>query len=111
MFTSEQIGVKNSIDEFYIEDGGHKYLFWGSFSGIYGIELSDDGLSVKAGEKPRQIAGKFMEGTYIHKHDGYYYLFGSAGTCCKGSKGARTASHTDVRRASSDLMWTNRGDD
>ena len=86
MFTSEQIGVRNSIDEFYIEDSGHKYLFWGSFHGIYGIELSDDGLSVKAGEKPKQIAGTFMEGTYIHKHGGYYYLFGSAGTCCEGDK-------------------------
>jgi len=27
-----------------------------------------------------------MEGTYIHKHGRYYYLFGSAGTCCEGEK-------------------------
>ena len=33
MFTSETIGVNNSIDQFYIEDGGKKYLVWGSFWG------------------------------------------------------------------------------
>jgi arabinan endo-1,5-alpha-L-arabinosidase len=76
--------VQNSIDPFYIEDNGSKYLFWGSFRGIYGIELSDDGLSVKPGAEKVQIAGTLTEGTYICKHDGYYYLFGSAGTCCEG---------------------------
>lgn len=56
MFRSDEINVQNSIDPFYIDDNGHKYLFWGSFHGIYGIELSADGLSVKPGEKPRQVA-------------------------------------------------------
>ena len=84
MFRSNGIGVQNSIDPFYIEDGGKKYLFWGSFSGIYAIELADDGLKIKSGEKPKQIAGKAYEGTYIHKHGGYYYLFASVGSCCEG---------------------------
>lgn len=84
LFISNEIGVQNSIDPFYIEDNGHKYLFWGSFRGIYGIELSDDGLSIKDGAKKFQIAGTLTEGTYIIKHDGYYYLFGSAGSCCDG---------------------------
>lgn len=84
MFVSRDIGTQNSIDPFYIEDGGRKYLFWGSFSGIFGIELAEDGLSVKSGETPRQIAGTFMEAAYIKRHGGYYYLFGSAGTCCDG---------------------------
>lgn len=77
--------MQNSIDPFFIEEDGKKYLFWGSFRGIYGIELSDDGLSVKAGAKPVQIAGHQMEATYIHRRDGYYYLFGSNGTCCEGN--------------------------
>lgn len=82
LFTSEEIGVKNSIDPFFINDNGHNYLLWGSQHGIYGIELSDDGLKLK-GEK--QLVAKIsMEGTYVHYHDGYYYLFGSTGTCCKG---------------------------
>ena len=85
LFISEDIGVQNSIDPFYIEDGGKKYIFWGSFHGIYGIELSDDGMSIKPGSKPVQIAGNQMEATYIHRRDGYYYLFGSNGSCCEGN--------------------------
>ena len=58
LFISSEIGVQNSIDPFYIEDeDGRKFLFWGSFRGIYGIELSDDGLSVKDGAEKVQIAG------------------------------------------------------
>lgn len=90
MFRSNEINVQNSIDPFYIEDGGKKYLFWGSFRGIYGIELSDDGLSVKKGAKLRQVAGTAYEGTYIHKKDGYYYFFASIGTCCEGLKSTYT---------------------
>ena len=86
MFISKGIGIQNCIDPFYIEDGGRKYLFWGSFHGIYGCELSDDGMSLKAGAKPQQVAGSFMEGTYIKRRGGYYYLFGSAGTCCDGER-------------------------
>ena len=86
MFTSKSIDVQNSIDGFYIEDNGKKYLFWGSFRGIYGIELTDDGLAVKPGAEKKQVAGTFMEGTYIHRHDGYYYLIGSTGSCCEGER-------------------------
>ena len=85
LFISSEIEVQNSIDPFYIEEeDGSKYLFWGSFRGIYGIQLSDDGLSIKPGAEKVQIAGTLTEGTYIYKHDGFYYLFGSAGTCCEG---------------------------
>ena len=90
MFRSNEINVQNSIDPFYIEDGGKKYLFWGSFRGIYGIELSDNGLSIKKGAKLRQVAGTAYEGTYIHKKDGYYYFFASIGTCCEGLKSTYT---------------------
>ncbi len=86
LFISREIGVQNSIDPFAIEDGGKKYLFWGSFRGIYGIELTDDGMAVAEGAKPQKIAGTLTEGTYIIPHDGYYYLIGSAGSCCDGEK-------------------------
>ena len=46
LFRSNEIGVHNSIDPFYIEEDGKKYLFWGSFFGIYSIELTDDNTSV-----------------------------------------------------------------
>lgn len=90
LFRSNTIQVKNSIDPFYIEDGGKKYLFWGSFRGIYAVELSKDGLSVKDGAAKRQIAGTAYEGTYIHKKGKYYYLFASIGSCCAGVKSTYT---------------------
>ncbi|WP_436414911.1 family 43 glycosylhydrolase [Petrimonas sp.] len=90
LFRSNEIGVQNSIDQFYIEENGRKYLFWGSFRGIYAIELSDDGLSLKAGAEKRQIAGTAYEGVYIHKRNGYYYMFASIGSCCEGLKSTYT---------------------
>ena len=84
LFDSREIDVQNSIDPFYLEDNGYKYLFWGSHHGIFGIRLSDDGLSLAKGAEKFQIAGKGGEGTYIHKKDGYYYLFVSVGSCCEG---------------------------
>ncbi|WP_343701945.1 family 43 glycosylhydrolase [Chitinophaga sp.] len=84
LFLSKEVGVKNSIDAFFYEDKNKPYLFWGSFHGIYGIELSKDGLQLK-GDTFR-IAGTAYEASYIYKKDGYYYYFGSAGTCCEGAK-------------------------
>jgi arabinan endo-1,5-alpha-L-arabinosidase len=84
MFRSGDIGVRNSIDQFYIEDGGCKYMFWGSFRGLYAVELSADGLSVKPGAAKRQVAGTAFEGVYIHRHEGRYYMFASVGSCCEG---------------------------
>lgn len=84
LFRSNEINVQNSIDQFYIEEAGKKYLFWGSFRGIYAIELADDGLSVKEDAEKTQIAGTAFEGVYIYKKGEYYYLFASTGTCCEG---------------------------
>ena len=84
LFTSDTIGVQNSIDPFYIEDNGKKYLFWGSFHGIWAVELSDNGLDLKPGAEKVQVAGTAYEGTYIHKKDSYYYLFASIENCCDG---------------------------
>lgn len=87
----ETTGVANSIDPNFFDDGDHKYLFWGSFntstakSGIWAIELSSDGLSIKEGAQKVNIANS-MEGTYIHKHGDWYYAFGSKGSCCSGAE-------------------------
>jgi arabinan endo-1,5-alpha-L-arabinosidase len=83
VFLSSEIGVKNSIDPFYIEEDGKKYLFWGSFHGIYAIELSEDGKSVK-GDKVK-IADSHLEGAYVYKKDSSYFFFGSEGSCCAGA--------------------------
>ncbi|AGA79005.1 beta-xylosidase [Echinicola vietnamensis DSM 17526] len=83
IFDSQSIGVNNSIDPFYYEEDGQKYLFWGSFRGLYMIKLTEDGKATE-GEKV-QVAGDHLEATYIHKKNGYYYLFGSYGSCCEGA--------------------------
>lgn len=59
LFTSEEIGVQNSIDPYFYVDEGTPYLFWESFHGIYGVELAADGLSV--GREPFQIMGDAFE--------------------------------------------------
>lgn len=77
----------NCIDQFYYEEDGKKYIFVGSFNGIYVTELTDDGLSVKRGAdgKPvlkKQVCGRAFEGTNIYKKGKYYYLFASINNCC-----------------------------
>lgn len=96
-FLSDEIGVKNSIDPFFIEDrDGTCYLFWGSFHGIFGIQIKwEKDRFVPYGEK-FQIAGKSYEATYIHMRDGYYYFFGSLGSCCDG---ANSKYHVKVARS------------
>jgi arabinan endo-1,5-alpha-L-arabinosidase len=83
VFFSEEIGVKNSIDPFYWEEDGKNYLFWGSFHGLFLTELSPDGKKA-VGEKI-QVAGNHLEAIYVHYREGFYYLFGSAGSCCEGA--------------------------
>ena len=86
LFRSFEIGVRNSIDPFYIKDRGKHWLVWGSFHGIYAIELTRDGLAVKPGAEKVKIAGSAYEGAYIYKRKGYYYFFGSTGSCCDGER-------------------------
>ncbi|TMW71871.1 family 43 glycosylhydrolase [Alteribacter natronophilus] len=83
LFDSEEIGVPNSIDpQLFIKEDGTPYLFWGSWYGIWGIEISDDGFDY-VGEK-FQIAGTDFEAPYIIERDNYFYFFGSKGSCCEG---------------------------
>jgi arabinan endo-1,5-alpha-L-arabinosidase len=84
LFRSNEIGVQNSIDPFFITEDGRNYLFWGSFRGIYYIELTSDGLAILPGAEKKQIAGTAYEGVYILKNEGYYYMFASIGSCCEG---------------------------
>lgn len=100
-FTSLEIGVNNSIDAVaHVDDDGRVYLIWGSFRGIYGIELTADGLDFKDGsveaaaenkvllagfETSRPLEVNTYEAPYILQKDGYYYMFLSNGQCCSGS--------------------------
>ena len=97
LFTSGEVGVENSIDPNYIEEDGHKYVVWGSWNGIWLIELTADGLAVKDITKKTQIAGTKFEAPYIYKRGKFYYLFCSIGACCEGE---RSTYETVVGRAS-----------
>jgi len=91
LFLSEEINVPNSIDPFYMEADGRKYIFWGSYSnaptqGTYGVELSADGKTVPDLSKKFKIAAGDFEAVMIQKKGDYYYFFGSRENCCDGAK-------------------------
>lgn len=84
VFCSDEIGVPNSIDPFVWNKGANPVIIWGSFNGIYAVELNQEGTSV-VGEKVRLADDRF-EGAYVYEHGDYKYLFVSAGTCCEGAQ-------------------------
>lgn len=82
IFLSGEIGVQCSIDPCFYTEGGRNYLIWGSYFGIWAIELTADGLSVKEDAEKVHLAGQDgygLEGSMIFKKDGKYYLFVSEG--------------------------------
>ncbi|MFG1649841.1 family 43 glycosylhydrolase [Micromonospora sp. NPDC049275] len=63
---------------------GRAYLYYGSYyGGISVTELSPDGLRAVGTPTPVAIDNKF-EGSYVLRHDGWYYLFASTANCCAG---------------------------
>lgn len=79
-------GVRNGIDPFFMTEKigprTKNYLFWGSWGGIHVVEMSTYKTANLATKK--KIGGDRFEAPYIYKHDGWYYFFGSAGSCCAG---------------------------
>ncbi|MDR0395182.1 MAG: family 43 glycosylhydrolase [Tannerella sp.] len=92
VFDSHDVNVENSIDQFFYEENGRYYMLWGSFFGIYIMELdiTDDLLITPKLETKQRIAGTAYEGINLWKRNGYYYLFGSIGTCCNGGESTYT---------------------
>ena len=81
----------NAIDPGIVEDaGGTPWMAFGSFfSGIRMVELEwPSGLRADDDEPllvaDRQVGANAIEAPYIIAHDGYYYLFVSKDSCCKG---------------------------
>ncbi|WP_330467116.1 family 43 glycosylhydrolase [Micromonospora zamorensis] len=63
---------------------GRGYLYYGSYyGGISVTELSADGLTAVGTPTQVAIDNKF-EGSYVLRHDGWYYLFASTANCCAG---------------------------
>jgi arabinan endo-1,5-alpha-L-arabinosidase len=63
---------------------GQHYLYYGSYyGGLWVTRVSDDGLTATG--TPTQVAiDNRYEGSYVVRHDGWYYLMGSAANCCAG---------------------------
>lgn len=102
VFDSHDVNVENSIDQFFYEEDGKYYMLWGSFFGIYIMELNvtDDVTITPKLDTKQQIAGNAYEGINLWKRDGYYYLFGSIGSCCEG----QNSTYTTVVGRSKDLF-------
>jgi len=94
---SLEIGVNNSIDPAVFVEDGRVYMIWGSFRGLYGVELTADGLSLKDGVNAKDTKirvagfdtstswnGTTYEAPFIVKRHGYFYMFVSSGSCCDG---------------------------
>ena len=114
LFTSADCGVQVSIDPFAAQtDDGTIYLFWGSFNGIWAVEMSIDGIEVKdkaniknnkivvveKGTLGYQDLDNGFEATYIFKKDGKFYFTGS-----RHGFGGGLNSLYDVYAGSSDSL-------
>lgn len=79
----------NAIDPNIIVDasGRHWMVFGSWWQGIHIVELDWPSGKPKAGATPIRLATKSggIEGPAMMRHDGYYYLFTSIGTCCAGA--------------------------
>lgn len=83
-------GFEN-IDPFLLEDAGRLYLYWGSgFKPIKVQEMTPDGLHFLPGTQPKDVLSPsqspyehLVEGTWVVKRDGWYYLFYSGDNCCE----------------------------
>lgn len=81
---TKEMGVYSIDPMLFVEDETPYLFFGGITSGIFAIELSSDGLST-VGDRI-DVIGPGYEAPYIVKRDGYYYLFGSNGSCCNGAE-------------------------
>ena len=88
---STETGIIDTIDPEVVVDEkrGKVWLFFGSIGKIHRVELASDGLSLKKRAKYIHVAGlskkesrsraRVFEGCYMHRRNGYWYMFVSAG--------------------------------
>ncbi|HEU5486885.1 MAG TPA: family 43 glycosylhydrolase [Microlunatus sp.] len=63
---------------------GQQYLYYGSYyGGLWATRVSDDGLR-RIGTPTQVAIDNRYEGSYVIRHDGWYYLMASAANCCAG---------------------------
>jgi arabinan endo-1,5-alpha-L-arabinosidase len=101
VFESERTDDYNAIDPQIASDAGRDWLVFGSFwGGIKMVPLNPDGtvapdaLMVSLAARPE--APHAIEGAYVFRHGGKFYLFVSFDFCCRGK---RSTYHIRVGRA------------
>jgi arabinan endo-1,5-alpha-L-arabinosidase len=63
---------------------GTRYLYFGSYyGGVSAVRLAADGLT-SAGAPTLVAVDNKYEGSYVVRHDAWYYLFVSSANCCAG---------------------------
>jgi beta-xylosidase len=73
------------IDQAQFTDvGGAHYMYWGSYDVICVARMNADATRVE-GTATQVARGRRMEGAYVVRRDGFYYLFYSDAGCCQGS--------------------------
>jgi arabinan endo-1,5-alpha-L-arabinosidase len=89
--SSTETGIHDTIDPEVVTDPKtvKVWLFFGSVGGIHRVELTKDGLACKPKSRYVHVAGlkvqqcpdrsKVFEGSYLHRHGKYWYLFVSSG--------------------------------
>lgn len=77
---------------------GRLYVTWGSFGGIYMHVLDTTTGKLSTTDHNLWNLATGMEGTSIVLNGGYYYLFGSKGSCCSGTS---STYYTAVGRSTS----------
>jgi beta-xylosidase len=89
-----------NIDEAMFTDvNGDDYLYWGSYDTICGAKMNDDATAI-TGPVTQVARGRRMEGAFVVRRNGKYYLFYSDAGCCNGAFSGYTVK---VGRADSPL--------
>lgn len=84
-------GIKDTIDPEVVPDPetGRVWMFFGSTGKVHRVELNAEGTAIAPGAVYEHVAGlrdnenrsrdKVFEGTYLYRHDGWWYLLASVG--------------------------------
>jgi len=88
-----QTGISDTIDPEVVQDDttGELWLFFGSIGKMHRVKLAKDGKALAPGATYEHVAGlredarndparqKVFEGAYLHRRNGWWYLFASRG--------------------------------
>lgn len=68
----------------FTDAGGADYLYWGSYDTVCVSRMNAAGTAL-TGDVTQVARGRRMEGSFVVRHGGHYYLFYSDAGCCDGA--------------------------